>query len=100
MSYQTIFPDFDDAASCERLLALGFDDTSYSNDACPSFERGSVLIYVDYADDSLSECTNRDGLRFVVISDANDQSIFDDLDSALIYHAHRADYLSWVKPSL
>ncbi len=100
MSYQSVFPDFDDAASCERLLALGFADTSWGNDTCPSFERDGIAIYVDYADASLSEWTERDDTRFSVISDANEQSIFDDLDNALVYHAHLVDYMSWVKPSI
>ncbi len=91
MSYQTIFPDFDDAASCERLLALGFADTSWGNDACPSFERDDVSIYVDYADASLSDWTERDDARFSVIDGHNDQSMpFDDLDHALTYHSHLA----------
>ena len=90
MSYQTIFPDFDDAASCERLLALGFADASYSNDTCPSFERDGVAIYVDYADASLSEWTERGDTRFSVINlDTNEQSMpFDDLDHAIMSHAH------------
>ena len=89
--YKLMFPDFDDAASCERLASLGFTDASYSNDTCPSFERDGVLIYVDYADASLSEWAGRDGLRFSVINLGTDeQFIFDNLDHALTYHAHLA----------
>jgi hypothetical protein len=89
MSYQTEFPNFDDAASCERLLSLGFTDMSWGNDACPSFERDGVSLYVDYADASLSEFTNRGAERFTVIWDANTEAVsFADIEWALIYHSH------------
>jgi len=84
-----MFPDFDDAASCERLASLGFTDASYSSDTCPSFERDGVIIFVDYADASLSEWRARDALRFSVINLGTDeQFVFDDLDHAITYHAH------------
>tara|TARA_R110000868_G_C10487460_1_gene729876 strand:+ start:170 stop:454 length:285 start_codon:yes stop_codon:yes gene_type:complete len=89
MSYLSIFPDFDDSVSCERLLALGFTDESWGNDACPSFERDGVAIYVDYADPSLSEWQARDDTRFSVINGARDESFsFDDLEHAIAHHAH------------
>lgn len=89
MSYQTIFPDFDDAASCERLLALGFADTSWGNDTCPSFERDGVAIYVDYANASLSEWQERDDTRFNTINhETNEHFEYDDLDHALMRHAY------------
>ena len=33
------------------LLAHGFEDTSWHNDACPSFERDNLRIYLDYPKD-------------------------------------------------
>jgi hypothetical protein len=89
MTYQTIFPDFDDAASCERLLSLGFADVSWGNDTCPSFERDGIAIYVDYADASLSEWQERGATRFSVINRATDEPFdFDTLDHAIMYHVH------------
>jgi len=89
MSYSTIFPDFDDAASCERLASLGFTDESYVNDTCPSFDRDGITIYIDYADAALSEFTGRDDLRFTVIDpDTDEQFLFADLDHAIMYHTH------------
>ena len=91
MLYLSVFPDFDDAASCEHLLSLGFTDMSWGNDAAPSFERDSIAIYIDYADASLSEFTDRDAARFTVIWDANTEAVsFDNLDQALAYHIHLA----------
>ena len=87
MSYQSVFPDFDDAASCERLLALGFADTSYSNDACPSFERDGIAIYIDYANPSLSEMPTSDGFRFTLINpDTGNSDQFDCLERTIRHH--------------
>ena len=86
MSYQSEFPNFDDAASCARLLSLGFADMSWRNDACPVFERDGIALYVDYADASLSEFPNRDAARFTVLYEGNTQAVsFADLDWALSY---------------
>lgn len=44
----------------EWLLANGFKDTSWHNDACPSFERGDMRIYLDF-EQSLSDVGDFDG---------------------------------------
>ncbi len=55
MSYQKEFPDFDPATM--PAIPRGFDDVSWHNDACPSFqnEASGLIIFIDYADKSLSE---------------------------------------------
>lgn len=55
MTYQTEFPDFDPATM--PAIPAGFDDVSWHNDACPSFqnEASGLIIFIDYADKSLSE---------------------------------------------
>lgn len=88
MTYESKFPNFDDASSCDRLLSLGFTDTSYENDTSPSFERNGVAIYVDYNDAALSEWQGRDEFRISVIDlETDEQVTFDNLDHALMYHA-------------
>ena len=37
------------------LLALGFEDTSWGNDACPSFTKGEILIWVEDEDPARRE---------------------------------------------
>lgn len=49
MSYKEAFPDFDMGHECERLIALGFDDTSWANDACPFMTKGRGQIAIDYS---------------------------------------------------
>lgn len=63
MSYKTEFPHYDD----ELTLPDGWVDTSWHNDACPSFEKtinGTLVrLWCDYKDRSLSEIG---GLRFSI----------------------------------
>jgi hypothetical protein len=64
------FPDFDLATL--PAMPEGFEDVSWHNDTCPSFidEARGLIVFVDYADPSLSEYPNerRNGTakRFVV----------------------------------
>ena len=51
MSYIDEFPDF----TMDVEIPHNWDDTSWHNDACPSFEVGRVRIWVDHADRELSE---------------------------------------------
>lgn len=88
------FPDFDAADDIAALLALGFEDTSWHNDLCPSVIRPGLSIYVDYRDPSLSEWgPERGPLRFVVnVTDADgaptdDGTQFATLDEVLAYIA-------------
>jgi hypothetical protein len=63
MNYKTEFPHYDDDLS----LPKGWKDTSWHNDACPSFEKevkGTIYrLWCDFKDPSLSEIG---GLRFSV----------------------------------
>jgi hypothetical protein len=62
MTYQTEFPDFPEATM--PAMFSGFEDTSWHNDACPSFEHDGLglRLHVDYADKAMSEIPN--GSRF------------------------------------
>lgn len=60
MTYQKEFPDF----VLDVQLPEGFEDTSWHNNICPSFKRGDVEIFVDYADTALRELP--DSPRFSV----------------------------------
>lgn len=67
MTYQTEFPDFD-PTTMPAILA-SWTDTSYGNDACPSFAPADDWrVFVDYADPAQREFA---GVRFVVICDLN-----------------------------
>jgi hypothetical protein len=63
MNYKIEFPHYDD----ELSLPTGWTDTSWHNDACPSFEKevkGTVYrLWCDYKDSNMSEVG---GLRFAV----------------------------------
>jgi hypothetical protein len=90
MTYQTEFPDFDDHASAAQLLALGFADISWHNDTCPSFERGGVIVFVDYINPDLAEfgdCRGSD--RFSVVKDLSELNFgnFDNLSDVIAFHA-------------
>ena len=50
MSYQTEFPGFEDAPAADWLAAHGFEDTSWHNDACPSFTCDVFVLWVDFKD--------------------------------------------------
>jgi hypothetical protein len=50
MGWKEEFPLFDGGADCERLIAEGWEDVSWHNDTCPSFERAGIMIWVDYVD--------------------------------------------------
>jgi len=55
MSWQTEFPDF--PAADLPAIPAGFEDTSWHNDACPSFTSDQIglTIWVDYLDPALRE---------------------------------------------
>ena len=85
MGWKEEFPDFDGGASCVRLVADGWDDVSRHNDTCPSFEKGGVVIWVDYVDRMAREFPDAPH-RFGVMYRHNDQTIdgCDTLDGALL----------------
>jgi hypothetical protein len=84
-NYMTEFPDYDDTL----ILPEGWQDISWHNDACPSFERkyGNVAyrIFCDYKDPNRRESLG--SMRFVVYieDEVNFECInlFDTLEEAL-----------------
>ena len=48
------FPDFD--VSTLPTIPFGWVDTSWHNDACPSFSNGNLVLFVDYAEPTMREC--------------------------------------------
>ena len=66
MTYQTEFPDF--PATDMPTIPAGWTDTSWHNDACPSFNVGNgMVVFIDFADSSLKEF--EDTKRFTVHAD-------------------------------
>lgn len=65
MTYQTEFPDFPPADMPALPDGLGFVDTSWHNDACPSFTSDEVglTIWVDFLDPAKSEFQDNQGNR-------------------------------------
>lgn len=45
-NYREQFPDF--PANAMPVIPESFADTSWRNDACPSFSNGELIIWVDY----------------------------------------------------
>ena len=71
MSYREEFPDFPEADM--PAIPAGWEDISWHNDACPSFDMGEGrVVYVDYADKAQREWP--DAPRFVVTFDPGDNS--------------------------
>jgi hypothetical protein len=73
--YETLareFPDFDQ--STLPLIPETWADTSWRNDACPSFTSTrfgkTAVVYIDFADPALREF--EEGKRFTVVEDAED----------------------------
>lgn len=62
MTFKTEFPDF--AAADMPAIPAGFEDISWSNDACPSFLNKEIrrVFYVDYLDPAQREYP--ESLRF------------------------------------
>lgn len=54
--YVREFPDFADVDMPAALFDGTWADESWHNDVCPSFQRGSVLVYVEHPDPAQREC--------------------------------------------
>ncbi len=63
------FPDFD--VSTLPTIPVGFDDSSWHNDACPSFTKGDLTLFVDYAEPTMREC-GPDAPRFALVRHTSD----------------------------
>ena len=60
MNYLTAHPQFDHIIDIELLTSLGFEDTSYCNDLCPSFTKSltkaiRLTLWIDYKDIDLKD---------------------------------------------
>ncbi len=53
MTYRTEFPDY--PAADMPALPEGFEDTSWHNDACPSYSNAHFLVWIDYLDPAQRE---------------------------------------------
>jgi hypothetical protein len=76
MCYRSEFPD-DYAPSPETLAALsaaGFADDSWGNDVCPSFRRGSVVVWTDHPEPACREMSTADA--FLVTVDDEDAPLY------------------------
>ena len=63
------FPDYD--VTTLPVIPEGFVDSSWHNDACPSFTKGNLQLFVDYADPAMRETEygGKDSPRFVLIQE-------------------------------
>lgn len=69
MTYRAEFPDFPESTEAADLLARGFVDFSWHNDACPRFHDAADLlcVWIGYPD---PEDREGDSARFFVHSTA------------------------------
>ena len=90
-TYKTAFPCFTD----EMPIFEGFEDTSWKNDACPSFQfplgGGSFLrVWVDYADPSQRDCPELERFAVDLIHDE------DGSDTATVLQTDDLDLVRFV----
>lgn len=67
MTWRDEFPNFDAGDECETLLAAGFEDLSWGNDACPSFGLADTVTWVDYRDPQLRKWAEPNEPRLTVV---------------------------------
>lgn len=77
MSYRTEFPGFEDAPAADWLRAFGFEDTSWHNDACPSFTCDVFVLWVDFKDPAAREF-GPDGPRYLITDEGREVLATDD----------------------
>lgn len=65
------FPDFDLASL--PAVPEGWEDSSWHNDACPSFMANGFHIFVNYAEPEQRELP--EGGRFIVLSECDVQTV-------------------------
>ncbi len=65
-TYETEFPTYDNGEAFRELAARlpAWYDSSWHNDACPCFENGIWVLWVDYADKEKREAK---GKMFTVV---------------------------------
>lgn len=95
MTFETEFPDY--PAGTMPSIPAGFEDISWHNDVCPSFEHKAhgLRLFVDYPDDSMRELPGGERFTLYPINEAGEQgevlietSAWDEMNSALL------DYIS------
>jgi len=95
MTYREEFPDFDPATM--PLIPAGWQDISWHNDTCPSFEAGKVHVFIDYADMSRREVQG--GGRFLIVR-PDDQEVLliaDDWNVVLLFVRGFEDGIEFMK---
>ena len=82
-THSTEHPDIDGAAEAAILLAAGWIDQSWHNDACPRFDSPdrTRVLWIDHADPEQRECWAD---RFIVQALDVDGEIDYDLDPLLM----------------
>lgn len=66
-NYRRAFPDFDYEIPALVADAEGWEDTSWHNDACPSFTCDVFVLWCDYADPTRREVQG--GKRFTMLDE-------------------------------
>lgn len=69
------FNGFDLKLEEAELSKLGFNDTSWGNDICPSFERGSLRVWINYLDPNLRDLDW--GKRYALVLNLDDGNELD-----------------------
>jgi hypothetical protein len=94
MTYQTEFPDF--SPSTLPAIPEGWTDTSWHNDACPSFNTGKgVIVFIDFEDPADRESEGSEH-RFHIMADPevadHNEDLFasNDWDAILHFVAQKA----------
>lgn len=89
MTFRTVFSDF--APSSLPAIPSNWTDSSWINNACPSFDCGNLTVFVDYEHPNQRECTDICGARYSVHNNASDFTdvVFesDDWDAVLEFVA-------------
>lgn len=83
MAYRDEFPDFDFDVPEIVTGAWNFEDTSWRQDVCPSFQCDVVTLWIDYADPQKRE--RPEGPRFVITSEGETMMEGDDWSWVVAY---------------
>lgn len=89
MTYQTAFPDYDNANALAPLIAAGWRDESWHNDVCPSFTKGRCAIFVDYLAADKREVPESPICTVIVVGDdgcySDVSQSFDSVPAAILF---------------
>jgi hypothetical protein len=76
-TYSTEFPDF----VLDVIVPSDFTDSSWHNDACPSFAGHRLRLWIDYKDPSMRE---NNGPRFIIQREDVDGELQNEEDDILL----------------